>query len=570
MENPIYCNDDGAEPRRRGRVTNTNVGNPSGAQTISGPDILQHFEKRVERNGKEWMLCSYCFKRYVSTKQTSHLRRHMNTCASNRNRGGGGEDLPISGDEQIGGNHTADQLALIDRQLTDLDLIRLMITRGIRSLVSRKSELLKVYREEKEKFCNYLEKLPVRFSLAIDEEAIIDDAYIWITVSYIDVINNHWSLKNKMLGFRKIDPGSDYVETVKGVPSEWRIDRKLFSVIDDNNKDKLGDIQSWDNVQDSLPPGGHLIYAGSLNHMLSEWTSIVQGQADTLVEKIGSCVTCVNGPSVNASFKYAVQELGMEDDGSMPKKRTNNKIIMLDAALKFRPAFDRLKDINKDFDVNLILTDPEYNEAKKISDVLKCCKLENSKGRFLTPNIYIQIICEIYKKLPLVLANPVDLDSVTKIRDSFWEKYGVVLAIAAFLDPRFDRDTLGQWFEEIFDRDAVDAHLEQFFVNLFQFYKAYGGSGDINSTGSEYGEYMTDRDLIRTPNLDILIWWNVKAERFPTFARMAQDIFTIPFYTTLTHFGSELEQEINSAMGATEIDFDILEAYICLKSWLKN
>ncbi|KAK3198002.1 hypothetical protein Dsin_021417 [Dipteronia sinensis] len=521
------------------------------------------------------MLCRYCFKRYISTKQISHICRHMNTCASNRNRGGGGEDLPVSGDKLIKGNHTANQLALIDRQLNDWDLIKLMITGGIKSLNSRKSELLDVYREEKEKFCNYLEKLPVRFSLTIDEEAISDDAamsddsYIWITVNYIDVINNHWALKNKMLGFRKIASGSDYVETVKGVLSEWRIDRKLFSIIDDNNKDKLGDIQRWDNVQDSLPPGGHLIYAGSLNHMLSEWTSIVQGQADTLVEKIGSCVTCVNGPSVNASFRYAVQELGMEDDGCMPKKPTDNKIIMLEAALKFRPAFDRLKEINDDFYMNLILTNREYSETEKILDVLKGCKLANSKGRFLTPNIYIQIICEIYTKLPLVLANPVDLDLVTKIRDSFWKKYGVVLAIAAFLDPRFDRDTLGQWFGVIFDSD-VDTHLKQFFDNLFQFYKAYGGSGDINSSSSEYGEYMRDRDLIQTPNLDILIWWNVKAERFPTFARMAQDIFAIPFYTTLKHLGSELEQEINSAMGATEIDFDILEAYICLKSWLKN
>ncbi|KAL5746844.1 hypothetical protein ACOSQ2_024141 [Xanthoceras sorbifolium] len=297
---------------------------------------------------------------------------------------------------------------------------------------------------------------------------------------------------------------------------------------------------------------------------------IYEEQSNSLLVKIGECVTFVNGPSVNDCFKYAVLQTHLKDVEDMPKEPTDNKIKMLEAALKYRPAFVVLKGLNHDFRMRMNLTDRDYSEAEKILDVLKSVEDAYSKGRFLTPNVYLQIICEIYKKLPLELLNLVDLDSVKKLRDSFWKTYEIVLAIAVFLDPRFDYDSLEQWFEEMFGGNVGETQLEQFYDNFFQFYRAYGGSGDIDSSTSEHGEYMRSRDSIQTPDLDILTWWSIKARRFPTFARMARDIFNIPFYTTILHRDSELQREITSAIVATDTNIEILEAYICLKNWLKT
>ncbi|CAI9784355.1 unnamed protein product [Fraxinus pennsylvanica] len=98
------------------------------------------------------------------------------------------------------------------------------------------ADCLEIYKKEKQKVYEELDKLPGKVSLSADRWVANGDMqYLCLIAYYID---DSWALKKKILNFLKIDPSrteDSFSEVIMDSLRDWDIDRKLFSLTIDNH-----------------------------------------------------------------------------------------------------------------------------------------------------------------------------------------------------------------------------------------------------------------------------------------------------------------------------------------------
>lgn len=88
------------------------------------------------------------------------------------------------------------------------------------------------------------------------------------------------------------------------------------------------------------------------------------------------------------------------------------------------------------------------------------------------------------------------------------------------------------------------------------------------STKSELDQYLDDALLGREEDIDVLNWWKVHKPMYPTLARMASDILSIPVSTVCSD--SVFDMVVKKMDGyKTSLLPVTLEALVCAKDWLQ-
>ncbi|XP_034208217.1 zinc finger BED domain-containing protein RICESLEEPER 1-like [Prunus dulcis] len=273
--------------------------------------------------------------------------------------------------------------------------------------------------------------------------------------------------------------------------------------------------------------------------------------------------------------------------------RWNSTYLMLDAALKFRKAFDRMGD---DPDSSYLMyfkedegddkriegiegsgkgkgksktnkrvgppSDEDWEKAVTFVMFLKTYDVTLKISASLHPTSHSTFhdllaidgeIRELYRydvTIPIEERTAMDTllndmaASMKKKYDKYWgelHKVNPFLMIGVVIDPRFKLRNLKHIFEEIFENDPTCDRLvaqktnevKQLLMNMYEVYKPSSNNMGATSTTNESGvdRYLLDPLESIDEEFDILGWWRINGLKYPTLASIAKDVLAIPTST---------------------------------------
>ncbi|KAA8525070.1 hypothetical protein F0562_007066 [Nyssa sinensis] len=230
-----------------------------------------------------------------------------------------------------------------------------------------KSDVLKLYKREKDKLKHVIESIPSRICLTSNLWSSIEtDGYLTLTAHYMD---ENWILQKKILSFHHMPPphsGPILAEKVIHLLKEWGIEKKVFSLTLDNAKynDGLIDVLKCHlYLTDTLFCGGEFFHVRCGVHILNLIVQASLKVIDEAVNKIRESVKyvrdiegrkikfvkCIAQLSLSCSKKFSMIQ-GLNEG-------TKNKLPVIVTATLNLPEFaSATKDKELEINIPLIVS----------------------------------------------------------------------------------------------------------------------------------------------------------------------------------------------------------------------
>ena len=229
------------------------------------------------------------------------------------------------------------------------------------------------------------------------------EGYICLTAHYVDL---NWKLNSKILAFCGMPPPHSGVELAKKIMellTEWKIDKKIFSLTLDNasaNDNMQLNLRNQLCLRKSLLCGGEFFHIQCCEHILN---LIVQERlkvASDALYKIRESIKYVKGSEARMrNFDECVQTFSPHTSVHLHldvPTRWNSTFFMLDSALKYKRAFSgfALNDRNYKY----CPSNEEWEKCEKIYEFLESFyKMTNliSDLTYPTTNLYFSQVWKI-------------------------------------------------------------------------------------------------------------------------------------------------------------------------------
>lgn len=636
--------------------------------------VWNHFE-RIRKADICYAVCVHCNKRLSgsSNSGTTHLRNHLIRClkrsnfdvsqllaAKRRKKDNTVSLANISFDEgprkeeyvkptfvKFEQEHKKDEMinyvsGKFDQERSQLDLARMIILHGypvtvveqvgFKVFVKNLQPLfeflpnsgieiscLEIYRREKEKVYEMINKLCGRINLSIEMwYSTENSSYLCLSAHYID---EEWKMRKKILNFLTLD--SSYTEdllpeVIIKCLDEWDIDCKLFALtLDDCSVDDDITLRIKERVSEKRPflSTRQILDVRSAAHLIS---SIVQDAMDALhdvIQKIRESIRYVkSSQEVQGKFNEISQRAGINSQKTLYLDfplHWKSTYIMLETALEYRNAFSVFQEHDPSY--TSILSDEEWEWANSVAGYLKLLvEIMNifSGKRFPTANIFFPEICDIHIQLidwsrsSDNFLSPMALKMKAKF-DKYWSKCSLALALAAVLDPRFKMKLVEYYYSLIYGSTALE-RIKEVSDGIKELFNAYsicstmvdqgsalpGSSLPSTSCGvardrlkgfdrflhetsqsqsmvSDLDKYLEEPIFPRNSDFNILNWWRVHMPRYPILSMMARDVLGTPMSTlapelAFSTVGRVLDSSRSSLNPGTR------EALVCTQDWIQN
>ncbi|KAL3651311.1 hypothetical protein CASFOL_004313 [Castilleja foliolosa] len=616
---------------------------------------------RVKRGESFAAICRHC-KRILSgssTSGTSHLRNHLIRCRRRSNHDitqlltRGKRKQPCSNltqpriknelvtiastsnNGQIGNqNHSGFNF---DHRQSQLNLARMIIMHSyplsmvedigfkafIRNLqplfdlgniVSVENDCLEIYKKEKQRVYEEMDKLPGKVSLSADKWASTDMGpdYLCLIAHYID---DSWEMKKKFLNFLVIDPSQPedmLSELITTSLQDWDIDRKLFSLTVDN---RTAYEKTVGKIRDQLCQHRFLMCEGQLFDVRCAASTVkllvrdVLEASNEITGKVRETVRYVKSSrATQEKFNEIVQLLGINQQRCLSGDNPfqwNSTYIMLESALECKEAFSQLQEHNPDFSMGLSTID--WDRLRAIASILKFFHEVSNVfvGRkHITANSYFAEICDIHLQLIEWCQKSDEFISSLALKlksrfDEYWKKCSLIMAIAAILDPRFKMKLVEYYYPQIYGDSAPDCIdiVSNCIKALYAGHAIYSplaahGQSLVSESGvvkdrltgfdkylnetslsqhakSDLDKYLEEPLFPRSIEFNILNWWKVHEPRYPVLSMMARNILGIPISKvapeTLFDTGDRTIDPCWSSVKA-----DTLQALMCSQDWMRH
>ncbi|KAH9651034.1 BED-type domain-containing protein [Citrus sinensis] len=507
-----------------------------------------------------------------------------------------------------------------------------------RRTISR--DTLEMYLEEKVKLKSLLAGNKQRVSLTTDIWTSITTAsYMVITAHFID---RDWNLHRKIISFNTVnDHSSETIgKQLEKCLIDWGIER-VFTVSVDNASPNEGAlrylidrVKTWRD--DGLVLNGDYLHvhccAHILNLIVTEWLK----ELEQSIVSVRNAVKYVRSSTARMqAFQIRVQQEKIKCRGSVIldcPTRWNSTYSMLNTALKFKPAFDRMALEDK-------LYDDYFNEK------------EGGKKKREGPPLYsdwentrrdIKYLLQIEQSLGSLSTSNDSLLSFMAIKmkekfNKYWDgcfKINKLLIVASVLDPRGKMKFATHCFEKLYGKDSAKCvemkeMIKNLLIKLYESYNAqYKPSGSGSTSGSASGstsesqnltsrsgsgshfwdldddddvmiedpfsefskavavsegspELSNELDLylmektekIAKSNLgtkfDILLWWRVNSANYPILSSIARDVLAIPVSTVASESAFSTGGRILDQYRSS-LTPDMVEALVLLQNWLRT
>ncbi|OWM74551.1 zinc finger BED domain-containing protein RICESLEEPER 2-like [Punica granatum] len=479
-----------------------------------------------------------------------------------------------------------------------------------------RADVLKVYKKEKSRVKSLLEEASGRICLTSDLwTSITTDGYLSLTAHFID---KNWILQKRILNFSPMPPphtGVALNNKITSLLAEWGIEGRLFSITLDNasaNDTFVGLLRSHLNLKDARLGKGEFFHQRCCAHIINLIVQDGLKEIDVAIEKVRESVKYVKGSQVRKEkFLECVKLFSLNSKKGLRQDvptRWNLTFLMLESALYYRRAFCHLE-----------LSDSNYINCPTPLEWQKIEKIKKFLGVFFeitslfsgikypTANLFFPSTFKAYLMLKEFSdgtdedLGPMSLGMLMKF-EKYWFEFSVILSIAVILDPRYKlefvdwsyrklygsqssefqtvRDKLFSFYEEYTACDkenrtfaskekvVLDLDQESESVDMLEEFDDYADNVYSASTKkSELEKYLDETRSDRKTNLDILEYWKINSQRYPTVARMARDVLSIPVSTVASEAafscGGRVLDQYRSSLKP-----ELVEALMCYRDWL--
>ncbi|GAA0171204.1 hypothetical protein LIER_25294 [Lithospermum erythrorhizon] len=478
------------------------------------------------------------------------------------------------------------------------------------------------YLTAKQTLQKVLEAVPGRICLTLDLwTSCRSFGYVFLTGHFVD---SDWKVQSKILNVvMEPFPDSDtaFSRAVAACVSDWSLEGKLFSV---TVNQPLSDA-SVENLRALLSLKNPLILNGQL--LVGNCLALTLGKiAQDAFSSVSGTVK-----KVRDSVKYVKTSESHEDKFLELKQQLQvpcSKVLALDDQTRWNSTFDMLlaaAELKEVFSC-LDTADPDYSGAPSIGDwkVVEtlCTYLQPlldtanilASPAVPTTNTFFHEAWKIQLELARAAASDDPfISSLTKSMqgkfDTYWKSCCFILAIAVVMDPRFKMKLVEFSFQKIYGDEKAPEYVKTVDEGLHELFLEYtalpsslsstldnGNNGTVKAEGRQGGDaadnghalmdfdmyikqtnsqdpkteldqYLEDSLLPRVHEFDVVGWWRLNKEKFPTLSKMALDILSIPVCTVSPDsVFSTARKEMDSYKSSLRPE--TVEALICAKDWL--
>ncbi|XP_073158102.1 zinc finger BED domain-containing protein DAYSLEEPER-like [Henckelia pumila] len=494
------------------------------------------------------------------------------------------------------------------------------------SVSNLEEQILHFYLREKLHILDLLNGISGHISLAMDfwtsNQSLV---YMLLTGHFID---RDWKLQRRILNFIRIPfPDSDtaFNNVVASCMADWNSEGKLLTVTLDHsnaNKNARGNLRRLLSVKNSLLQNG-LIINSCYSRVLSSLAKDAIYYIKETVNKVRDSVKFVKSSEVHEErfnkLRLLLQVSSNKTLTSDDLTKWNTTYDMLMAASELEQVFSCLDTVDPDY--KLSPSTEEWHQVKalcKYLEVLYEAASVLTSNVYPTSNIFFHKVCGIQLKLMedyasqdfflCRLSKPL-LETFSR----YWEDCYLVLAIAVVMDPRFKMQLVKFNFSRIYGADAenwikiVDEGLHELYlesvllclparttfleegndtllkmeapqednplsngddfpdIDITYLSDVMGGAQHLKS---ELDQYLEESVLPRVQGFDVLGWWNVNRTKYPTLAKMASDVLSIPFSTVPPDSVFDTgDRKIGGHHSSLQPS--TLQALVCARDWLQ-
>ncbi|TYI38244.1 hypothetical protein ES332_A02G012200v1 [Gossypium tomentosum] len=461
------------------------------------------------------------------------------------------------------------------------------------------SYIRSIYKEEKEKLQLYFDKLGSKFNLTVSlwKNNSGKTAYCCLMAHFID---DSWELKMKTLGLRTLEDIYDtkaVVGIIQSLVSEWNIGSKVCSITVDNSF--LNDSMVRQIKENCLNDQGSLSSA----RWFISFTLLEDGfrEMDGILYKLKNSIKYVTETRHGKlKFQEALNQVKLQggkswDDLSFKLESDSG---ILDSALRSREIFCKLEQIDDNFMLNLSME--EWEKAVTLQSCFKC--FDDIKGtQSLTANLYFPKLCNMYGEFgQLKKCNHPFAILMKRKFDYYWSLCNLAFTIASVLDPRLKfrfsdneiydlenkmkmirfrkvlLDVYSEYANEAKNLTASSSALDDSNSSttettkdyIMSYFSKFASLNDVEEVASQKSEfdYYLDEPLLPS-DANILSWWCVNSQRFPTLAKMARDFLAMPVSVSAPSSNISA-MTINRAYSS--LDPESMEALVCSQNWLET
>jgi hypothetical protein len=460
---------------------------------------------------------------------------------------------------------------------------------SFKSRVTTRKLVIEMHLEEKQKLYREFSAVSSRFSATMDMWTSCQNlGYMCITVHWID---DDWQMQKRIVKFMHVKGnhsgkklGNEFCKSLM----HWNLEKKVFSLTLDNASSNDKCVEEVVPTLDKKSPlvcDGLFFHMRCLCHILNLVAQDGLKVISSSVRNIRATITIVKNSTLQweAFIKCAKEEnLDVKRGLSLDYiTRWNSTYLMLNNAIYYRKAFDKLVFLNKSKYKNCAPGDREWDKAVALTRLLK--KFNDATEIFSaslhpTVNLFWRKFCEI--KLAIdEWTRSKDVGTVAMAKamkekyNKYWEKSNMALAVGCFLDPRYKKKLVEFFMSKIYG-DECGFHMNSFTAavnHLFQAYMSNGQDSEKTSAAtttvatqeghdlfldemdediqnylyaepaqqdvekSEIENYLKEEPVRwndkNDGTFDILAWWKGKQGTYPVLARLARDVLAIQVST---------------------------------------
>ena len=471
---------------------------------------------------------------------------------------------------------------------------------------------MKAFQEMKAELKDIFKNENCRFSLTADMWTSNQTlGYIVVTCHFVDA---NWKLQKRIIKFLDVKTphtGMELFNQILNCVQDWSIEDKLFGITLDNaaaNNTMAALLKK--NLVDKkyIPADGDLLHHRCAGHVFNLIVKDGLTFVEPIVEDIRESIKYIrSSQSRKQMFKEIVARLGItskKKPGLDVTTRWNSMLSMLEAAIKFRAAFDTLK--SEDQKYTYAPSAEQWTRAEVLCKVLAVFKdaTEVISGiEYPTSNLYFHHMWKI--KLTLEQESNIEVAEIANVLEGmkkkfkkYWRISYILLAVPVVFDPRFKLKFLEFLFTKSYPntgKQKID-EVKKLVLGLFSSYSTQQAEQQVkqaeNAEKSSVGEdvwaawdqqllndrethmateldrYLEESPIPRSEEFDILKWWMGNSLKYPTLARIARDLLAVPASAVASESAFSTGKKIISDHRSS-LAPEMVEALICTQDWYR-
>ncbi|KAM7480327.1 hypothetical protein LguiA_028540 [Lonicera macranthoides] len=485
-------------------------------------------------------------------------------------------------------------------------------------------ECVGVYLREKQSLLNVLGGIAGHVNLSLDlwTSDQVDLGYVFLTGHFID---NNWTLHRRILNVVTLsfpDTEVAFNQAVVACLTDWDLDGKLFTITLDPSfasETVRRNLNGLLSIKNPHILNGQLLIGNCYARVLSRLAQDAIRSTTEIIKKVRDSVKYVKTLEVHEEkFVELKQQLQVPSTKSLvidDQTKWNTTYHMLVAASELKEVFSCLDTSDPNYKET-----PSMDEWKQVETLCIYLKLFFDAANILTApkyptaNAFFHEVWKIQIELTQAAMSPdMFISNLTKplqeMFDKYWKDSSLVFAIAVVMDPRFKMKLVEFSFTRMYGEVAdmwikiVDEGLHELFLEYIVLSLppptfVVGGNGGVKSElsqedsllcagdglvdfdvyiseimsnqemKSELDQYLEESLLPRVQDFDILGWWKLNQQKYPTLSKMAADILSIPVCTVAKDSVFDTQSKKMDSYRSL-LRPVTLETLICAKDWLQ-